>query len=46
MMLQVKHLLSNHGFSGDEITRFAGSINKAYVIDAVTSDTFTLSEVM
>ena len=42
MMLQVKHSLSNHGFSqGDEITRFEGSIGKAYAIDTVTSDTFT-----
>ena len=34
--------LSNHGFSqGDEITLFDTSIGQAYVIDTVTSDTFT-----
>ena len=34
--------LSNHGFSqGDEITLFDTSIGQAYVIDTVTSNTFT-----
>ena len=34
--------LSNHGFlKGDEITLFDTSIGQAYVIDTVTSNTFT-----
>ena len=42
MMLHQTFTLSNHGFSqGDEITLFDTSIGQAYVIDIVTSNTFT-----